>query len=118
MNFNNVFKFVFIILILSFSFLMIASKSGYYEYELSRENNLTEEAIKRFETDVLEGKSIDIKNYVGDTTNYKNFYSNLGYNLSVGVDNVLNKGLKKVGDILKKLLHMKNSGKRKEEYNV
>lgn len=83
--------------------LYIMDNLGYYNIN-TKNKVLTEEAIKEFENDIKNGKSIDIKNYVGDSTNYKNFYSNLGYNLSVGVDNVLNKGLKKIGDILKKLL--------------
>ena len=33
------------------------------------------------------------------------FYSNMGYNISIGIDNVLNKGLKKVGNVLKKLFN-------------
>lgn len=92
MNFNNVFKFVFIILILAFCFLMIASKSGYYEYELSRENKLTEEAIKRFEADVSEGKSIDIKNYIDSKDkNYNNKVSNLGKKVSDTIGNTISK---------------------------
>ena len=75
---------------------------GYYNIA-AKNKIITDEKLKEFENDVRNGKEIDIKNYVRDTTNYKNVYSNLGYNMSVGIDNVLNKGLKKVGDILKKL---------------
>jgi len=100
---NNVFLKVISVLFLIYFSLYLMENLGYYNIN-TKNKVLTEEAIKEFEKDIKNGKSIDIKNYVGDTTNYKNFYSNLGYNLSVGVDNVLNKGLKKVGDILKKLL--------------
>jgi len=100
---NNIFLKTLSILFIIYISLYLMHNLGYYNIN-TKNKVLTEEAIKEFESDIKEGKSIDIKNYVGDTTNYKNFYSNLGYNLSVGVDNVLNKGLKKVGDILKKLL--------------
>lgn len=100
---NNVILKLLIVLFIIYISLYIMDNLGYYNIN-TKNKVLTEEAIKEFENDVKNGKSIDIKNYVGDNTNYKNFYSNLGYNLSVGVDNVLNKGLKKIGDILKKLL--------------
>lgn len=100
---NNIFFKVLSVLFLIYISLYMMDNLGYYNIN-TKNKVLTEEAIKEFENDIKNGKSIDIKNYVGDNTNYKNFYSNLGYNLSVGVDNILNKGLKKVGDILKKLL--------------
>lgn len=100
---NNIFLKVLSILFLVYVSLYMMENLGYYNIN-TKNKVLTEEAIKEFENDVKSGKSIDIKNYVGDNTNYKNFYSNLGYNLSIGVDNILNKGLKKIGDILKKLL--------------
>lgn len=100
---NNIFLKIISILFLIYLSLYMMDNLGYYNIN-TKNKVLTEEAIKEFEKDIKNGKSIDIKNYVGDNTNYKNFYSNLGYNLSIGVDNILNKGLKKVGDILKKLL--------------
>lgn len=75
---------------------------GYYNIA-AKNKVITEEKLLEFEADIKNGKYVDIKDYVRDTTNYKNAYSNLGYNVSVGIDNILNKGLKKVGDILKKL---------------
>jgi len=100
---NNMFFKVLGVLFVIYISLYLKESLGYYNIN-TKNKVLTDQAIIEFERDVKNGKSIDIKNYVGDNTNYKNFYSNLGYNLSVGVDNVLNKGLKKVGDILKKLL--------------
>jgi len=100
---NNMFFKVLGVLFVIYISLYLMESLGYYNIN-TKNKVLTDQAIIEFERDVKNGKSIDIKNYVGDNTNYKNFYSNLGYNLSVGVDNVLNKGLKKVGDILKKLL--------------
>lgn len=99
---NNIFlKIIGVLFIVYFS-LYIMDNLGYYNIA-AKNKVLTEEKLKEFENDVKNGKSIDIKNYVDDETNYKNFYSNIGYNASIGIDNILNKGLKKVGNILKKL---------------
>ncbi|MDD6879560.1 MAG: hypothetical protein PUD59_04980 [bacterium] len=88
MKMTKIFKFTFIILILIFMFLIIASKSGYYEYELSNKKKLTEEAIERFEFDVKEGKNIDIDNYIDTTVeNYNNKVSNLGNKVSNSIEN-------------------------------
>lgn len=100
---NNIFLKILSVLFLIYFSLYMMDNLGYYNIN-TKNKVLTEEAIKEFESDIKDGKSIDIKNYTGDNTNYKNFYSNLGYNLSVGVDNILNKGFKKLGNILKKLL--------------
>lgn len=82
--------------------LYLMDNLGYYNIA-AKNKVITEEKLLEFEQDVKNGREIDIKEYVRDTTNYKNIYSNLGYNMSVGIDNVLNKGLKKVGDIIEKL---------------
>ena len=96
--------FILFILILFFIYmgLYVMDNMGYYNIA-AKNKIITDEKLKEFESDVKNGKEIDIKNYVRDTTNYKNAYSNLGYNMSIGIDNILNKGFKKVGDILKKL---------------
>ena len=99
---NNLFLKVLLILFLIYISLYIMNNLGYYNIA-SKNKIITEEKIKEFEADVRNGKSIDIKEYVRDTTNYKNTYSNLGYNISIGIDNVLNKEKKKEDKILKKL---------------
>lgn len=101
---KNIFlKIIGLLFVIYFS-LYLMENLGYYNIN-TKNKVLTEEAIKEFEKDVKNGRSIDIKNYVGDNTNYKNFYSNIGYNVSVSIDNVFNKGLKKVGNVLKKLFN-------------
>jgi len=93
MKFNNVFKFVFIMLMLTFVFLLVASKSGYYEYELSEKTKLTDEAIKQFEADINSGKNIDIKNYIeSKNKNYNNKVSNLGKKVSNTIESTISKG--------------------------
>ena len=99
---NNLFFKILSILFIIYFALFLMDNLGYYNIA-TKNKVLTEEKLKEFELDIKNGENIDIKNYTDDTTNYKNFYSNIGYNLSVGIDNILNKGLKSVGNILKKL---------------
>ena len=99
---KNIFLKIISILFLIFISLYTMDNLGYYNVA-TKNKVLTEEKIKEFELDIKNGKNIDIKNYTTDNTNYKNFYSNIGYNTSTCIDNVLNKGLKKVGSVLKKL---------------
>lgn len=82
--------------------LYLMDNLGYYNVA-TKQKVITEEKLQEFENDVKNGKSIDIKNYVRDTTNYRNTFSNIGYNVSIGIDNVLNKGLKDINKIMKKL---------------
>lgn len=86
MKIAKTFKFTFIVLLLMFTFLIIASKSGYYEYQLSNKKRLTEEAIERFENDVQKGKNIDLDDYLdASTNNYNNKVSNLGNKVSESI---------------------------------
>ena len=98
---NCFLTFLFILFIIYVG-LYLMDSMGYYNIA-AKNKVITEEKLKEFESDIKSGNIIDIKDYVRDNTNYKNVYSNLGYNISIGIDNVLNKGLSNVGKILKKL---------------
>ena len=109
MKINSFFKFVFLILILSFCFLVIASKSGYYVYELLKKTKLTEESIERFEQDVESGKSIDINNYiVSKDINYNNSISSLGNKISEGIESTVSKGLNLIFKYLSKQIEQQH----------
>ena len=95
-------KILLFLFIIYFSLYMMDSL-GYYNIA-SKNVILTEEKIKEFENDVMNGKEIDIKEYTKDNTNYKNVYSNFGYMISMGIDKVLNSGLKEIGEFLGKFL--------------
>lgn len=60
----NYFKYIFIILFTSYLVLFLASNNGYYEYKNRQKNILTEEQIKKFEQDILDGKNIDLEEYI------------------------------------------------------
>ena len=58
-----VFSVIFIFLCSYFT-----NYSGYYEYRLANQRDLTQEQIMQFEKDVKEGKEIDINDYLKDHT--------------------------------------------------
>ena len=93
--------FIFIMFIIYLG-LYFMDNLGYYNIA-AKNKVITEEKLIEFESDVKNGNYIDIKDYIEDNTNYKNIYSNIGYNISIGIDNILNKGILKIGDVLKKL---------------
>lgn len=99
---SNWFLKIVVVLFMIYFALYLMDNLGYYNVA-TKQKVITEEKLQEFENDVKNGKSIDIKNYVRDTTNYRNTFSNIGYNVSVGIDNVLNKGLKDINKIMKKL---------------
>ena len=98
------FKFLMISLLILFAFVYLSGKTGYYQSHLQKNTLLTSEAIKEFEKDVTEGKAVDIKDYIkADVADYRNMYSRLGYNISNGIDTVLNQGVGKLASFLKAL---------------
>ena len=70
---TNWFKRFLTISFIIFMGLYISSISGFYEAKLSNKVALTDEAIKEFENDVIEGKTIDVNTYI---TNKNVDYSN------------------------------------------
>ena len=98
---DMVLKVLFFLFIIYFS-LYLMNNLGYYNI-YSKNVMLTNDKLKEFETDIKNGESIDIKNYINDDVKYNNMYSEIGYNLSIGIDSLFNKGIKNVSKILKKL---------------
>lgn len=82
MKLNNLPKLIGIMLVLSFASLYLTTVGGYYEYNLSNKNILTEEAIKRFEADVASGKEIVASNYIVEQKDYSNTANVLANKLS------------------------------------
>ena len=73
--------------------LYYMAETGYYEYKEYNKMIVTEEAMKRFESDVSEGKDVSIENYVSPTKTYENKVSNLGLKTSEYVEKFMTKGL-------------------------
>lgn len=92
---DKIIKFSLLALVLVFLILFFSSSGGYYEYELNKKSNLTEEAIKKFEQDVRDGKEIDINDYVvKEKKDYSNTFSKLGLKLSSKIGTIFKEGVK------------------------
>ena len=84
MKHKKIFKFIIYSILILFLFSYIIEESGYYEYNLNNKKNLTEQEIKQFETDVKEGKEIDLKEYLKDNKiDYSNNLTRETSNLSI-----------------------------------
>ena len=102
---NNIFKITILATILIFLIMFFTSSSGYYEYELNKKTNLTNDAILKFEQDIKDGKEIDINNYiVQDNKDYSNKFSNAGISLSNKIKKIFSEGVKfifnSIGDVV------------------
>ena len=86
-------KLIGIILLIFFLALYLSSyNTSYYE----NKNILTEDAIKRFEKDLKEGKKINVNNYIEKEKNYNNKVSTYTLKLSNLIDKCINKSLRLV----------------------
>ena len=100
---KNIFLKILSILFFIYLSLYLMDNLGYYNIS-TKKTILTSEKIKQFENDIKNGQSIDLVNYVEQDTDYNNIYSDIGYNISIGIEKILNEGLGTIGKFLKKLL--------------
>ena len=92
---------MFVLFTLYISFY-VASVSGYYEYEKSEQNKMTEEKMKEFENDIKNGKKVDIKDYLTDIKkDYSNGATKLGIDFSMIVEKFMSKGINEMVNIFK-----------------
>ena len=84
--------------------LYIASISGYYESTVGNKVALTDKAIKEFESDVLNGKTVDINTYITkDDKDYSNTFTDLGDKFSESMGKLLTDGIGGIWDAIKVL---------------
>ncbi len=82
------FLFLFSILLVVFLTLTIFEATGYYEFSARKKVNLTNEQIKRFEQDILDGKDVRMEDYLEyQNKDYSNKISKMGYQISSGLEN-------------------------------
>ncbi len=102
---NNIFKFIFFVIFVSFIVTYFSQLAGYYEYQNYKKAALTEEQIKQFESDVASGKEVDLNDYlVVENKNYNNKLSKLASKLSDGISNIVETGVSKTFKFLSKLV--------------
>lgn len=102
---NKLFKLFCFLTILIFLFCYFIEYSGYYEYNLQNKKNLTEEQIKQFESDIKDGKEIDLNNYLKENTiDYSNSLTKTTTEANLKLNNYLKKLLTGSFDILSRFI--------------
>ena len=95
---------ILICLFIVYIALFIANISGYYEGKIKDEVIVTEEGIKEFEEKVQNGEEIDITAFLkNDREDYSSSMSNLGDNLTSGIEVFITDGMKFISDVVKSL---------------
>ena len=93
---KNYFLIVMILIFLVFLILYISKETGYYEYKAHSKAALTQEQIKKFESDLSKGKNVTIDEYlVNDKVDYTTTVGDIGYKFGNIVESFMNDGLKK-----------------------
>ena len=101
MDKKKIVKGMFTIIFVSFLISYIIVLSGYYEYNLHNRTILTNDAMKRFEKDVNEGKDVLIEDYViSDSKDYTSSLTRGTNKVSIGVNKVLKKGIERLFKLL------------------
>lgn len=102
---NKIFKFVFTLFFISFLVVYFSDLTGYYEYQNYKKAALTEEQIKKFESDVASGKEVDINEYlIVENNNYNNKLSNIASKVSEGISNIVKSGVDNTFKFLSKMV--------------
>lgn len=102
---KNPLLIITIILFGIYTALYFMSSAGYYEYKEYNKMIITEEAMKKFEQDVSEGKDISINNYI--TTEYKDYsnkISDLGLKTGESIEKFMTEGLGGFFKVVSKLV--------------
>ena len=98
------FKALFIFLFLVYMTIYVSGISGYLEFKNYKKTTLTKKKIEEYEQAIKRGEKIDLSDYqVITNENYSNNISNLGFNLSEGVSNLVNKGVSSFFNTVSKL---------------
>ena len=91
---EKIIKVSLYLLLFSFLFVYIIGSSGLYEYRLNNKKTLTEDAIKKFETDVKNGVKIDLNDYIVVEKNYDNELTRTNRKISNYIGSVFKKAFK------------------------
>ncbi|MBR7042035.1 MAG: hypothetical protein IKI04_00895 [Bacilli bacterium] len=80
---NKKLEVLIILLIIGYTCCYYIAMTGYYDYHTREKTILTNERIKEFESDVMNGENIDIKEYlVEEDKDYTNTLTNIVYMFS------------------------------------
>ena len=102
---NKFWKYIFMMFFISFLVIYFSELTGYYQYQNYKKTALTEEQIKKFESDVASGKELDLNKYlIVDNRNYNNKLSKLTSKLSDGISYVVQSSVENAFKFLSKLV--------------
>lgn len=99
------YRFLFMVFFVSFLVVYFSELTGYYEYQNNKKATLTEEQIKKFESDVASGKEVDINEYlVVETKDYDNGLSVISSKLSDSISSLVQSGVENTFKFLSRLV--------------
>ena len=101
---KNIFILISSVTIIFFLALYFGEYTGYYKFSDNNKSTLTDEAIKRFEQDLKEGKDVNISNYLEEEKHYNNKASTFGMKLSSLIEKAFNKGMNALFSELEKAI--------------
>lgn len=101
-NKYDIFFRILFVLFIIFLCLYAISVSGYVEVENKNRTLYTEEQIEKFESDVMNGKEIDINEYIDNSVvDYSNTISDVGEDLSLMIDELFDMSFEYLEKIFK-----------------
>lgn len=104
-NFKGFFKFFFLIILCTYTFIFFYVNAGYYEYKNYSHKRLTEIQIKQFEQDIKNNVEIDINKYHIPDDNFNTGEKRIGLKISESSSKLFKKGLIAVFDLISKLIN-------------
>ena len=105
-NNSNILIKILLYLFIAFVIMFLSTESGYYEYRAYSKTRLTQEAIKKFESDVNNNKNVSINDYlVNDYKDYSNSITRIGSKLNDIVESFMNDGIKKTLKLISALFY-------------
>ena len=99
----KIFKYVFLVLFVSYTAIYIMVNLGYYEYSNYNKKIFTEEQIKKFEEDVKNGVVLDASEYLVREDNV-NTKKQLGLKVSEFIGKISRKGIEEIFKLLNKVV--------------
>ena len=97
-------KYIINLTLIIYSFIFFMVNLGYYEYAYYKKKVLTEEQIEKFEKDVLEGKELDINEYLSKDDEFIVKKKRLPLKISELIVSITSKGINIVFNYLNKLI--------------
>ena len=99
----NPFVIIVLLFFIIFISLYFTQLTDLYEYGQYNKMTITKEAMERFESDIANGKDIEVEDYLDTVKDYTNNASKLGNKTSKFLESVMTDGIKKTFEIISAL---------------